>query len=515
MQQRPDQPMTVCGDRIRTCAEVGGRVTRLAGAFRDLGVQVGDRVAILSLNSDRYHEYFFATWWMGGAVNPLNTRWSAAEIAFALDDSDTRVLVVDDTFLPLLDEVRVLFPQLAVVIHAGELPTPAGALDYENLIASSEPKPDLRLGGDHLAGIFYTGGTSGHPKGVMLTHANLVTSSLGAVASNRTPGTDGLALITAPMFHLASLANWIGRNTVGATLVIQPSFEPATALRLIEQHKVTSMLLVPTMIQMLIRHPDRTNRDLSSILAVQYGASPISETLLRQAQQAFPQAAFMQGYGMTEAGPGLTSLSAEDHVDATRLKSAGRPMGHVEIQVVDENGNELPRGEVGEIIARGGNIMCGYWNRPEENTIGIARRLAVHRRRRLHGRSRVSLRRGSAQGHDHLGWRERLFDGGRKRAGHTSGRDQLRCDRRTRRSVRRASPRGPGRASRGVSDVRRSPRTLEDADCRLQVSAKYHHRRANARVPGWQDTQERTPQAVLRLGNQHHHLTTPPTSRAP
>ena len=217
MQQRPDQPMTVCGDRIRTCAEVGGRVTRLAGAFRDLGVQVGDRVAILSLNSDRYHEYFFATWWMGGAVNPLNTRWSAAEIAFALDDSDTRVLVVDDTFLPLLDEVRVLFPQLAVVIHAGELPTPAGALDYENLIASSEPTPDLRLGGDHLAGIFYTGGTSGHPKGVMLTHANLVTSSLGAVASNRTPGTDGLALITAPMFHLASLANWIGRNTVGAT----------------------------------------------------------------------------------------------------------------------------------------------------------------------------------------------------------------------------------------------------------------------------------------------------------
>lgn len=366
MQQRPDQPMTVCGDRIRTCAEVGGRVTRLAGAFRDLGVQVGDRVAILSLNSDRYHEYFFATWWMGGAVNPLNTRWSAAEIAFALDDSDTRVLVVDDTFLPLLDEVRVLFPQLAVVIHAGELPTPAGALDYENLIASSEPTPDLRLGGDHLAGIFYTGGTSGHPKGVMLTHANLVTSSLGAVASNRTPGTDGLALITAPMFHLASLANWIGRNTVGATLVIQPSFEPATALRLIEQHKVTSMLLVPTMIQMLIRHPDRTNRDLSSILAVQYRASPISETLLRQAQQAFPQAAFMQGYGMTEAGPGLTSLSAEDHVDATRLKSAGRPMGHVEIQVVDENGNELPRGEVGEIIARGGNIMCGYWNRPEE-----------------------------------------------------------------------------------------------------------------------------------------------------
>ncbi|OYD66660.1 acyl-CoA synthetase [Rhodococcus sp. OK302] len=366
VQQRPNQPMTVCGDRIRTCAEVGERVARLAGAFRGLGVGVGDRIAMLALNSDYYHEYFFATWWIGGAVNPLNTRWSATEIAFSLEDSGTTVLVVDDTFLPLLTEVRALYPALTAVIHCGYQPTPPDAHDYETLIATNEPVEDLRVGGDTLAGIFYTGGTSGHPKGVMLSHANLVTSSLGAVASNRTAVAGARALIAAPMFHLACLANWTAQNTVGATLVMLPTFDPAVALRLIEDHKVTSMLLVPTMIQMLIRHPDRATRDLSSIVAIQYGASPISETLLNQAQQAFPQAAFMQGYGMTEAGPGLTMLTPEDHLDATRLKSAGRPMGHVEVQVVDENGRELPRGEVGEIIARGGNIMSGYWNRPEE-----------------------------------------------------------------------------------------------------------------------------------------------------
>ncbi|MDI9974428.1 long-chain fatty acid--CoA ligase [Rhodococcus sp. IEGM 1307] len=371
VQQRPNQPMTVCGDRIHTSSETGDRVARLAGALLGLGVGVGDRVGMLSLNSDRYHEYFFATWWIGGVVNPLNTRWSAAEIAFALEDSQTAVLLVDDTFVPLLDEIRTFFPSLRAVVHCGDQQTPDGLLRYEDLVATAEPVEDLRVGGDTLAGIFYTGGTSGRPKGVMLTHLNLMTASLGSLAANHTAVAGGRALLSAPMFHLAALASWNGQNIAGGILVMLPSFEPAAALRLIEEQRINSMLLVPTMIQMLLRHPEREIRDLSSITAIQYGASPISETLLRQAQRAFPKADFVQGYGMTEAGPGLTSLSADDHHAATRLNSAGRPMGHVEVRVVDDRGNELPRGDVGEIIARGGNIMTGYWNRPEETAAAL------------------------------------------------------------------------------------------------------------------------------------------------
>ena len=370
VQQRPDQTMTVCGDRIRTCAEVGERVARLAGALSDLGVRAGDRVAMLSPNSDRYHEHYFATWWLGAVVNPVNSRWSAAEIAFSLEDSGTTVLLVEDTFVSLLEDIRALYPSLAAVVYCGDGPAPVGALRYEDLITDATPVEDLRVGGDTLAGIFYTGGTTGRPKGVMLTHDNLMTSALGAVATNRTAGS-GRAMVVAPMFHLAALANWIGQNVVGNTTVYLPSFEPAAVLRTVEEQQVTSMLLVPTMIHMLLAHPDRGSHDLGSVIAIQYGASPISETLLRRAQQAFPQAGFVQGYGMTEAGPGLTALSADDHLEGTRLTSAGRPMAHVEVRVVDDSGVEVPRGEVGEIIARGGNIMLGYWNRPQESAAAL------------------------------------------------------------------------------------------------------------------------------------------------
>ncbi len=207
VQQTPDATMTICGDRRRTYREVADRVACLAGALRGLGVGPGDRVAILALNSDRYHEYLLAVPWAEAVLNPVNIRWSPAEIVYSLQDSETVALFIDDTFAPMLPALQEGYPGLKAVIHCGDGPTPDGMLSHDGLIAGADPVEDRRRGGEALAGLFYTGGTTGFPKGVMLSHANLITSSLGCAATGVfTPG--GVYLHAAPMFHLADLAMW-------------------------------------------------------------------------------------------------------------------------------------------------------------------------------------------------------------------------------------------------------------------------------------------------------------------
>lgn len=166
LQQNPDRPATIFGDRVRTVAESVDRIARLAGALSALGVQRGDRVGILALNSDRYHEYFFAVPWIGAAVNPVNIRWSPAEIVYSLRESDTRVLLVDDTYASVVSALRAEFPELGTVIFCGDGEQPPDTPAYEALIDQAQPVEDTRTGGTELLGVFYTGGTTGHPKGV-------------------------------------------------------------------------------------------------------------------------------------------------------------------------------------------------------------------------------------------------------------------------------------------------------------------------------------------------------------
>jgi len=235
--------------------------------------------------------------------------------------------------------------------------------------------PDARRGGQELAGIFYTGGTTGFPKGVMLTHANMVTSALGALASGEffTPG--GRYLHAAPMFHLADIAGWVAQTLRGGTHVIVPMFEPVAVMKAIAAHRVTDVLLVPTMIQMLVDHPAVGEHDLSSLNRLLYGASPIPEAVLDRAMKALPQVGFVQAYGMTELSPIATLLGPEDHGAAGReaglLRSAGRAAPHAEVRIVDAEGVEVPRGEVGEIVVRGGHVTPGYWNKPEETAAAL------------------------------------------------------------------------------------------------------------------------------------------------
>ena len=210
MQQTPDRIATICGDRQRTFAEVGDRVARFASALQGLGIASGDRVAILSLNSDRYLEYLFAVPWADAVLNPINTRWSATEVAYCLNDSDSRTLLVDDAMAPLVPELREQVPNLTTVIHAGDGPTPDGMLSYEALVADATPIPDCRRSGDSLAGLFYTGGTTGFSKGVMLSHTNLVTSAMGCTATGEFVSAGGTYLHAAPMFHAADQAGGFG-----------------------------------------------------------------------------------------------------------------------------------------------------------------------------------------------------------------------------------------------------------------------------------------------------------------
>lgn len=369
LQQTPQLIATRDGARIRTYAEHADRVARLAGALRGLGVGPGDRVGMLALNSDRYVEYYLGVYWAGAVVNPVNIRWSAAEIAFSLDDCDTRVLIVDSRFAPMVEHLRQRSKSLQTVIYAGDGETPDGFLNYEELIASHQPVEDAYRNGDDLAGIFYTGGTTGVPKGVMLSHANLYATSLAALAE-RAPQENTVTLHVAPLFHLAAASLM---NTVivrGTTHALLPAFTPQGMLESIARDKVTDLLLVPTMLQMLVDHPDFSKYDTSTVRKIVYGASPTGESLIARAMRAFPGAEFSQGYGMTEMSPTITLLRPHYHLPENRgpntLRAAGQPGLSVQLRVIDEQGKEVPRGTVGQITARGPGVMQGYWNRPEE-----------------------------------------------------------------------------------------------------------------------------------------------------
>ncbi len=368
LQRNPNGTATVFQGRRHSFATFADRVARLAAALRAAGMGIGDRIGMLSLNSDRYLEYYLAVPWGGGIVNPCNIRWSAAEVAYSLDDCDTRILIVDDAFLAMAGELKQRSKSLRLLIHAGDGPAPEGMLSYEAILAAATPIDDVRRAGDDVMGVFYTGGTTGFPKGVALTHGSIFASSLALTADLAWPQ-DAVYLHAAPMFHMADTAFGFAQVIRGGTHVVIPAFTPQATLQALQDEKVTTVLLVPTMIQMTVDHPDIAGYDLSRLRTVVYGASPISEAVLRRAMAAIPSAGFVQAYGMTELSPVATVLPADWHVlegpKAGKLRAAGRAALCCEVRIVDNDGREVPRGTVGEVAVRGPNVMKEYWNQPE------------------------------------------------------------------------------------------------------------------------------------------------------
>ncbi|EKZ98462.1 long-chain fatty acid--CoA ligase [Cupriavidus metallidurans] len=369
MQQTPDHVATIFRGRRRTYREFSERVSRLAGALQQLGMNPGDRVSMLALNSDRYLEYAMGVWWGGGVLNPVNTRWSVPEIVYSLDDCDTGILIVDDHFLSMAEPIHATAKRAPILIHAGDGAPPAGMLGFEALLADSPSVPDAMRGGEDLASIMYTGGTTGKPKGVMQSHLNLWSSSISRLAQFPLDEAT-ITLHAAPLFHTAAMAKAVGVFVIGGTHTMVPTFDPAEVLETLERERVNDIMLVPTMLQAILACPDFARRDVSSLKRINYGASPINGAVLDAALAAMPNVEFSHAYGLTEASPVVSVNPPANHGPEGRAsglyRSAGRPGFGVFVKVVDPNGDEVPRNTIGEIVVRGPNIMQGYWNKPEE-----------------------------------------------------------------------------------------------------------------------------------------------------
>jgi acyl-CoA synthetase (AMP-forming)/AMP-acid ligase II len=364
LQQHPDRIATIHEGRERNFATHVDRTARLAGGLRSLGVAPGDRIAMYALNSDRYLEYLMAVPWADAVLAPVNTRWALPEVARSLNDCDARVLVVDDAFVAAAPALIEQCPGIKHVVYAADGAAREGFTDYEALIAGSAPVPDARRQGAALAALFYTGGTTGAAKGVMLSHANLLTSALGCLAAGfmATPG--GRFLHAAPMFHLGDLAHWVMQSLVGSTQVTLPGFDPAALLTAVPEHGITDLFLVPTMLRLLLDHPHFDPGAFASVRRLVYAASPMPKELLDRVSRILPHVELIQAYGMTELSPAVTLLGPAEH-DGPHRYSAGRAAVHAEVRVVAADGTAVPPGEMGEIICRGGHVMLGYWDRPD------------------------------------------------------------------------------------------------------------------------------------------------------
>ncbi len=365
-QIEPDRTGTVFQGRRRTYPEILARVARFAAGLKAQGARPGDRVAVIALNSDRYFEAYYAILWAGCVAVPGNTRWAPAEHAFALQDSGCTLLLADRTFYQMSQQLAAQTGAPLILLDDDD--AMPGALSQDQLVASSDPAVDVSGGGDDMVGIFYTGGTTGWPKGVMLSHAGMIANFMSAAAVSPYPD-HAIFLHSPPMFHLADAAVIFGLTPYAATHVIVPGFDPGSIVRTIVEENVNSAVFVPTMLNMLDQHLRAQPADLSGVLRVTYGASAISDAVLRRSMINFPNAKFAQAYGQTELSPVATILEPRFHVTegegAKLLRSAGRAVPNVEIRIIDADLADCPTGQVGEVAVRGPNVMLGYWNKPE------------------------------------------------------------------------------------------------------------------------------------------------------
>ena len=335
-----------------TFRELDSRCRRLAAVLHSKGAKPGDRIAVLAANTNHHLESYVAIPAAGFVIVPLNTRHAGPELEYAVKDAEVKILLTDRD----PGELRELVETVVMIPD-----------EYDALLESAD---EMELGAgiteDTLAGLFYTGGTTGASKGVMLTHRNLISNTFHFMTM-APPAANSVFLVMAPMFHAAGSNGILGGIWTGGCQIPLKVFDPAIALDLIEKHKVTHTLGVPTMLAAIAELQHKEPRDTSSLTMVAHGGSPIATEVVRRAAEAFPTAEFVHVYGMTEASPLVTGLRNEqDLLDVDRSRSCGQSLIGVQVKIIDIDGKELPCGEVGELAARGPNIMKGYWNKPEQ-----------------------------------------------------------------------------------------------------------------------------------------------------
>ncbi|MBI5443156.1 MAG: long-chain-fatty-acid--CoA ligase [Deltaproteobacteria bacterium] len=339
------------------------RVNRLANALLAFGLSRGDRVAVLAENTHKYLEVYFAAAKAGLVTTPLNFRLSEGELLHILRDSEAKALLVGEGYEAVASSLRTEAGVPRVWVG---LDKPFDGVFYEDLLArASDEDPRVAVDENELAILMYTGGTTGAPKGVMLSHRNLLAVGFSCAQQCQFTASDATCMVL-PLFHIAF---WpaLSHLLVGGKVVVVRRPDLGAILAAIEEERCTHVNAVPTLYGWLINHPDLGRYDLSSLRLMTYAGSPMPEQVLRNCIQKFGNI-LAQAYGLTEAS-GVTVLTPEDHVlegpRARQLRSAGKEMVVVEMRIVDDEGLPLGPGQVGEVTVRGTNVMMGYWKNPE------------------------------------------------------------------------------------------------------------------------------------------------------
>ncbi|MDI3317149.1 MAG: long-chain-fatty-acid--CoA ligase [Bacillota bacterium] len=374
----------VCGETRLTYAQYAGRVRRLTAVLSDrLGVRRGDRILYLGMNCHRLLELYYAVLPLGAILVPVNIRLSPAEVSFILHDAEPVALFASPELLPLvgsLDEPPSVRHHVLVYRGAdGQLP--GGWLEFDPLLEEAEERP-LGLPPDEreVVEVFYTSGTTGRPKGVMLTHRNLYLHALSAVLALQLDDSERMIVGTVPLFHVNAWGTPQFMVAAGGTQIVVPRFDPELFARAVEREKARTALMVSTMLNALLNYPDRSRYDLSSLRQIVLGGAPVAYELVRRARQELG-CLVRVGYGLTETCP-IVSVSVikstladrpQEELDR-RLAMTGLPLLGNEVRVVHEDGSEVAWDgqDVGEIQVRGDNVMAGYWKRPEETAAAFA-----------------------------------------------------------------------------------------------------------------------------------------------
>lgn len=353
--ERPDAVALIAGERSTTFAEFDARSNQVAQALRAAGVGFGDRVAFIEKNGIEFFEVACALSKLGAVVVPVNWRLAAPEMAHIIDDSGAKVVIVGDEFFGHVEAIEDRLTATVIAIGAHPL-WPA----FDRWVADHPAEdPCVTTQPDDLAFLMYTSGTTGSPKGVVLTNDNYFCKATG-IAGKWRFDTDSVSLAVMPMFHMAGSGWALVGLCEGARTVVLRDVDPAAILEAVARHGITNMLLVPVVIQRLLETPGVEATDFSALRAIVYGASPITDDVLVRALERF-NCDLLQVYGQTETTGSITQL---DRHDPELLRSCGKPFPWVEVRIVDDAGRDVPTGTVGELWTRSRQNMRGYWNNP-------------------------------------------------------------------------------------------------------------------------------------------------------
>ena len=372
----PERTAMACEGKARSFMEMQDRVNRLANALQGMGVGQGDKIAIMALNSMEYVEAYYATAKLGGVFVPLNYRAKEEELSYMCNNSEAAVLFVGQRYNDLCGKIK---PDLKTIKHYiaidGEC---EGMSSLKDLVANHEPEEiftDIQDLDPTI--VIYTSGTTALPKGVVLTFLGMSVYVTNTVEpADPSAETVDVLLVSVPFYHVAGATTMLSSVWGGRKMVVLPQFDPAAWLKAVQEHGVTHSFVVPTMLKRIMEHPDFEKTDLSSLKLVAYGAAPMPYEVVTHAVRVMP-CGLMNAYGQTESTSSLTFLGPDDHRvpeqegqardrALARLRSVGRPMDDVAVGIMDPDGNLLPSGQEGEIVAQGARVMSGYLNREQE-----------------------------------------------------------------------------------------------------------------------------------------------------